>query len=252
MTPVRWIALAALVLVSALGVTTAVVLSDAELYSDTGPRPTLPTDTVPVTTTVEETTTEETTTAPVGPDPLFEEIDRALAALAPASVVFASPKELRVGESAVIQMLLSLKKPVDELQAELTEIGETEGARVRVSSLVEARLTGSGFTIEALTSERQPVSPGSDAEWRWEIEGAEGGRHRLHLTVSALISVRGERTVRAIRTLDRTIDIHVTWGQRISGFIGGNWQWIWAAILVPLAGVLWGAWRRRRREPTTL
>ena len=80
----------------------------------------------------------------------------------------------RIGDSAEIQLLLSLGKPIGELQAELTEIGEREGARVRVSPVMEARLTGGGFKIEALTPERQPVGRTTDTEWRWEVEGTEG------------------------------------------------------------------------------
>jgi hypothetical protein len=186
------------------------------------------------------------TTEPPMLDPLFEEIDRALEALPVASAAFNAPAELPLGDSAEIQLLLSLGKPVSELQAELTEIGEREGAQVRVAPLMEARLTGSGFRIEALTPERQPVGRRTDTEWRWEVEGTDGGSQRLHLSLAALIIVEGERTPRAVRTFDREIEVQVTLRQRITGFIGDNWQWLWAALVVPLLGLAAGLVRARR------
>jgi len=256
----RWTVLA--VAIFALGVSAALVLallSSDELYMSTGPTTT--TDTTASTTTeettTEESTTEETTTADTTPrppppqptpDPLFAEIDRALEALRLASIAFNAPTALRKDESAVIQLLLSLKKPVRDLQAELTEIGEREGARVRVSPIVEARLTGSGFKIEAITRERQAVSSTADTEWTWEIKAMEAGSYRLHLTLSALIAVEGDRAPRAIRTFDRTIVIHVTWEERILGFVGDNVEWLWAAIIAPLAGLVLGIWRRRKGQ----
>jgi hypothetical protein len=182
-------------------------------------------------------------------DPVFDEIDRALAAQPLASAAFNAPTELRLGDAAVIQLLLSLSKPLDDLRAELREIGEREGARIRVAPLMEARLTGSGFRVEALTPEIQPVGRRTDTEWSWEVEGTEGGSQRLHLSLAALITVEGERTPRAVRTFDREIEVNVTVNQRITGFIGDNWQWLWAALVVPLLGLAAGLVKSRRRRP---
>ena len=182
-------------------------------------------------------------------DPAFDEIDRALKALPLASAAFNTPTELRLGDPAVIQLLLSLSKPLGDLKAKLREIGERQGALIRVAPLMEARLTGSGFTIEALTPETQPVGRRTDTEWSWEVEGSEGGSQRLHLSLSALITVEGERTPRAVRTFDREIEINVTATQRITGFIGDNWQWLWAALVVPLLGLAAGLVKSRRRRP---
>jgi hypothetical protein len=85
---------------------------------------------------------------------VFAEIDRALEELPVASVAFNAPTTLDKGESTVIQLLLSLDKPISDLRDQLDEVGETEGARVRVSPQVEARLTGPGFKIEPIRPER--------------------------------------------------------------------------------------------------
>ena len=187
---------------------------------------------------------------PITIDPAFDEIDRALKALPLASAAFNTPTKLGLGDPAVIQLLLSLSKPLGDLQAEPREIGERQGARIRVSPVMEARLTGSGFRIEALTPETQPVGRTTDTEWSWEVEGTEGGSQRLHLSLAALITVEGERTPRAVRTFDREIEVNVAVTERITGFIGDNWQWLWAALVVPLLGLAAGLVKSRRRRPT--
>jgi len=124
------------------------------------------------------------------------------------------------------------------------EAGQKEGATINVSDQMEARLTGFGFAIQAVTPEIQAVSDKSTTEWKWDIKPAEPGLQRLHLTVSALLSIEGSRVPRAIRTFDRTIDVQVTSQERLSFFFTENWQWLWTAILIPIVGWLWG--RRKK------
>jgi hypothetical protein len=189
-----------------------------------------------------------TATAPPPLDPVFDEIDRALAAMPLATAAFNAPEELRLGDSVEIHLLLSVSKPISDLKAELTEIGEREGAQVRVAPVMEARLTGDGFRITAQRPERQVVGRTIDPEWIWDVEGTEGGSQQLHLTLTALITVEGERTPRPVRTFDEEIEIRVTLRQKVTGFIGDNWQWLWAVIVAPLLGLAAGLVRARRHR----
>ncbi len=203
---------------------------------------TLDTDTTVRAVFVVEVTPPPLTTdpPPVHTDPL----EKALGRLRPASVAFNTPTTLRLGESTEIQLLLSIREPLARLEKQIAEIGEIEGATVRVSDDMEARLTGPGFEIEAISDPRQLVVESETTGWKWEIEATETGRHRLHLTLTAFIEVDGERRARTVQTFERTLVIDVTWTSRISGFVDDNWQWLWSAILVPVG--LWVLQRRRR------
>ena len=203
---------------------------------------TLDTDTTVRAVFVVEVTPPPLTTdpPPVHTDPL----EKALGRLRPASVAFNTPTTLRLGESTEIQLLLSIREPLARLEKQIAEIGEIEGATVRVSDDMEARLTGPGFEIEAISDPRQLVVESETTGWKWEIEATETGRHRLHLTLTAFIAVDGERRARTVQTFERTLVIDVTWTSRISGFVDDNWQWLWSAILVPVG--LWVLQRRRR------
>jgi hypothetical protein len=89
---------------------------------------------------------------------------------------------------------------------------------------MEARLSGLGFKIETVTPEVQAVSATNVTEWKWEIEPTEPGSQRLHPTLSAQLHMEGQRVPRTIRTFERTIEVHVTWSQKVSHFVANNWQ----------------------------
>jgi len=174
-------------------------------------------------------------------------IDRILETLKLGNVAFNAPKTMNLHETAVIQLMLGLTTPIDDLKQRIEAPGEKEGARIKVSDRMEARLSGSDFAITANTPEIQAVSRSTVTEWKWEVKPSSSGRRYLHLTLSAFLSVDGVSVQRAIRTFDKMIEVDVRWHQRVGSFFEKNWQWLWAAILVPIAGWLWR--RKKASKP---
>jgi hypothetical protein len=171
-------------------------------------------------------------------------VDRILNSLELGNVAFNTPATLWVRETAIIELLLSMRHTIEELQKEITAPGEKGGARVRISNQMEARLSGPGFKIEAITPEVQAVSASEPTQWKWEIEPTKSGSHHIHLTLSAHLQVEGQRVPRLIRTFERSIRVNVTWRERAGLFLAGNWQWFWTAILVPVVPWLLHRWKR--------
>jgi hypothetical protein len=165
------------------------------------------------------------------------------------NISFNSPEKINLNDTPQIQLLLSLQKSIDELRAEITAAGVREGATIRVSNRMEARLTGPNFRITAITPEEQAVGSTGTVEWKWQIAPTASGRHSLHLTLTAMLNVDGATTRSAIRTFDKVIDVQVTTGQWFTEFFKENWEWLWAAIFLPIAGWLWNRWRSRKRPP---
>jgi hypothetical protein len=129
---------------------------------------------------------------------------------------------------------------VEELTRELGP--NAKGEQVRISNRMEAHLEGLGFRIQPLQEESQAISSLQSTTWEWQVEPTATGSYPLKLTLSALIEVSGHDTPILVRSLDRTISVDVTLGGQVKDFVSSNWQWLWAAILVPLGGFLW---RRR-------
>jgi hypothetical protein len=154
-------------------------------------------------------------------------------------IAFNAPTHINIDDSSQIQLLLSLADTVENLKQSITEEGEKVGATIKVTDRMEARLSGYMFQITAITPETQAISKSQETEWKWEIHPKEEGKHRLHLTLTALLEIDGRSTPRAIRTFDKEIEVTITTSQKISIFFKKNWQWLWAAILVPVLGWLW-------------
>lgn len=186
------------------------------------------------------------------PSPDFAAIDRALEALPLGSIAFNVSTVMTLNRSDSVRLLLSPSMSVEELQKQLAEQlsrdAKVEGIEVRIAPRMEARLTGTNFSILALTPEVQPVTWKEPTEWRWEVMATEAGSQALHLTLTAVLQIEGKDSTRALRTFDRDIEVQVTWPQRINGFAAENWQWLWTTVAVPIAVWLWGKRSKKKRR----
>jgi len=172
-------------------------------------------------------------------------VDKLLNEMEFGAIAFNAPTNINIDGSHQIQLLLSLASTVEELKQSIAEEGEKVGATIKVSDRMEARLSGYMFQITAITPEVQGVSKIQDTEWKWEIHPKKEGNQKLHLTLTTLLEIDGRSTSRTIRTFDKVIEVNVTATQKISQFFKNNWQWLWAAILLPVAGWLW---KRRKNS----
>jgi|CXWL01.1.fsa_nt_gi hypothetical protein len=166
-------------------------------------------------------------------------IDRILEQLEFGNIAFNTPSSMNLHNTAVIQLMLGLTTSPDELKRMVEAEGEKVGARIRVSELMEARLTGLNFSITAITAEEQGVARNEVTQWKWEVKPINEGPQSLHLTLEAKLNVNGASISRVIRTFDKVIEVEIGWSQRVGSFFENNWQWLWAAVLVPIVGWLW-------------
>ena len=151
---------------------------------------------------------ESASAAPEEPDAV---IDRIRQRMEFGNIAVDVPVSMDVGNTAVIQLKLGLTIEIDDLKQQLIEAaGNQEGARVSVSDLMEAHLSGPNFAVTAISPKTQDVSRNVLTEWKWTVKPTAAGRQPLHLTLSALMSVNGESTPRAIRILDRVIEVEVS------------------------------------------
>lgn len=184
-------------------------------------------------------------------DDAFMQIKLILAKMKEANIVFNTPPSMNLKEKAEIQLVLSLMKQIKELEQLIVAPGEKESAIIKVYNSTEARLTSTDFEINAITPEELAVEPSGVSEWRWEIKPKRTGLLSLHLTLSAVFNIEGNKTRKVIRVFDKTIEVEVTGWQTVSTFVKQNWQWLWTIIVVPVAGWLLNRWRKRRNATTT-
>lgn len=157
-----------------------------------------------------------------------------------AEVAFNKPKSMRLGDTVPVQLRLSRSSAADALKKGITGPGSVEVAEILVSRLVVARLAGAGFDVKAGVGSDRPQAVKADGVnyWEWDVTALAPGKHELHLTVSSIVRVEGTEAEDQILSLDEPIDIEVTWSQRVSGFLGSNWQWLWTVVVIPAGGYL--------------
>jgi hypothetical protein len=191
----------------------------------------------------------QTSPPPVGTLPGIsgDKMYDALADLVPANIAFNTPTELHLDEEEAVRLLVSREQAIEELQEQLEAAGREEGYRIEVSDVIVAKLTGLDFDIEPTSDSRQPVLSTGVTMWGWSVEPTEPGTRSLHLTISALIDVGGTEETLTLKTFDRTWTVVVPWPDRVTGFAGENWQWLWTAILLPLGAIVWRRLRMRQR-----
>lgn len=192
---------------------------------------------------------DRTSPGPFGNRHSRSAVDAILQKLEWGRIVFDVPATMRYEEAQVGELLLSATASVPDLQAQLEASADAQSARIRISSRMEARLTGIGFAIERIEPGVQAVSRQVPTRWRWEIVPTEHGTRVLHLALYAHVEVGGSDTPYVLRTFDKAIEVDITIAQRMSGFVRKNWQWLWAAVLAPVAGYLWRVRRRRKGSP---
>ncbi|MCB2262476.1 MAG: hypothetical protein LGR52_05980 [Candidatus Thiosymbion ectosymbiont of Robbea hypermnestra] len=176
---------------------------------------------------------------------IWEDLDRILSKMEFGVVVFNIPTRVNIDDSPQIQLILSLTETEEILRRSIVEEGEKIGASIKVSDRMEARLSGYMFQITAITPEEQAVSKDQRTEWKWEIHPKEKGKHKLHLTLTALLEINGRSTPRAIRTFDRYIEVCITPAQTLETFLKDHGEWLWPMILVPVVGWLWKLRRKK-------
>jgi hypothetical protein len=173
------------------------------------------------------------------PDNPFIESAQKLKSLLFGNIAYNTPRTMKRDDTEYIELVLGLDTPIEELKKMIEASGEKHGTQIQVSNRMGAQLTGPDFSITEITPETQVVAQGMVTKWRWEVKPKTAGRHKLHVAIWAILIIEGQSTPSAIHTYDRDIDVYVPWPTQLAEFFKANWQWLWGALLVPLAGWLW-------------
>ena len=173
-------------------------------------------------------------------------VDQIVNTLEWGNIAFNTPQKIRLKEPTIIELVLSPTQSIEELQSSLEFQEKVESAEIRISNRMEANLSGTGFKIEALIPQEQAISRSQTTRWKWEVTPTQDGSQNLSLTLSAIINVSGQDAPFVIQTFNQKIEVEVSVGQQVSTFVAGNWQWLWASILVPTAPFLWKWYRQKQ------
>lgn len=174
----------------------------------------------------------------------YAAIDRLLAKLDRANIEFDVPRYIDLDDSRRVHLVLGIAAPAADRTDMITPEDGIDARSIRVAERMEARLSGSNFTVAAIFPEVQPVLHNGTTQWTWEISPRQAGPQHLHLSLSARISVDGISTQKAIRSFNKIVEVELTPRMQLIFFLKHNWHWLWAALLLPVTGWLLLRWRR--------
>jgi hypothetical protein len=162
------------------------------------------------------------------------------------------PKEMLWKNSDIINVRISpaVYETIEQLHQRVNEPEEPTVGCVHATEQMKAALIGSAFEIEKRGTPIQYMSPDIPTEWEWKIAASNGGRHELILVLSHDLTPGQEDGFHDVIPvpLDANINVSVTPWQKAANFVSSNWQWLWTAILVPVAILLWGRYKRSRER----
>ena len=92
--------------------------------------------------------------------------------------------------------------------------GNISEGTAQVSRTVEARLSGSGFAIKAMTPEQQTISPLTENTWRWSVTPLTAGNQELTFDIYAI----DDGPAVPLRTFHNTVTVQVSGLNRAIAF----------------------------------
>jgi hypothetical protein len=146
-----------------------------------------------------------------------------------------SKTSMKIGETADVELILH-------------GTGQPSGARRKVA----ARLSAIAFAVSPGSDEEQSIGHGQDLHWNWQLQAMTAGSQTIKATMTSHVVVNNQTNSHEIGTLSKPIVIEATpTPNPFTSFVAKNWQWLWAAILVPGATFLWNRRRKKQRRTTT-
>ena len=193
--------------------------------------------------TYESSNSSKTITKQTIASEVDSEIQRALKY--PGAIVYNVPKKMNIDDYHIIHLVLKLNESADVLKRSVDDKGVKIGEEIKISKRMKASLTGSMFEIAPHCPETQVISKKEATHWYWDIHPKKIGQLSLHLTISAIISVDGQSTLRALKSYEKTIVVEITKRQQFKQFILKYWDWLCTVMFFPFLGWLYMTRKKR-------
>jgi hypothetical protein len=175
-------------------------------------------------------------------------------------VQYDTPASMRQGDVRSVEavlgvgldpaMLAAKAKALRERAARPGEERRSEAAELDVAPYMVATLSGLGFKIDPPGAQRRRVDKGRPTAWTWQVTAEESGERMLTLRFEAELAGANEPPV-YVESFTRNITVEVDpqrlWDRLMAWF--KDLQVLWAALVVPAAGLLYALVARARRRP---
>lgn len=126
---------------------------------------------------------------------------------------------------------------------------------IKVAEEMKVTLTAAekdAFIIVPKTEEKKIIVGLPYAEWRWEVTPRVSGKQTLHLSAIAVVTVGGSDKVFEVPTKGKDIEVQVSYGYIVKGFISDNSSVLFGGLSIPcVIGFMWKGyqwWKKRAAQ----
>lgn len=190
--------------------------------------------------TVEKPTVTVSALTPVAQDDVMIQLSQ-------AAIAFNVPdKTINIDETFDIQLVIDPSKTAAELAKTITESGVVISNTITISKIVEVQIVAPKFTITTTTPDKQAIATTAPTTWEWTLKPNEAGKQTIKVSVNAIVLVGGKKAPRHISTFEQYITVNITTDQILVRWFKQYWQWLFTALLIPLAVYGWKSYRSGR------
>lgn len=136
----------------------------------------------------------------------------------------------------------------DQVEQDITQGLQSAGVTaqvetIKVSPIMKAKLlteSPSDFQITSFSDEEQIVGESAYTEWQWRVLPKTWGKHKLLLTVTAILEFPGvSARAWSLPVYEREIEVQIDPVYVVGSFAGEYWQWLVTAIAIPFLSWAW-------------
>lgn len=185
--------------------------------------------------------------APAAQPPVQQTTDDWMKKLTTAKTVLTIPSAANIDSDVRVELLIDRSSDEYVLLQAVSEHGVQHRAEIKISRIVEVKLTAPAFDVSPITPVRQVIADSAVNRWKWTLRAKKSGQHTVDITVFAVVEVEGTRVEHTLQTYAKQVVIEVSPKQRMSDLLEKYWQWLASTIVIPL--LLW--WRKSRKRDTS-
>ena len=189
---------------------------------------------------------------PIPTPPPQESIDEILKKLPLGRVLFNPPKEMKVGETELVEVRitqnLTEEFQTEELTKGLEGRGEPQTKEIKSWACMWVQLTGINFDIKPQNGEKLIIESNKYTEWRFHVTPSKSGIQTLKLAYYVIIHHQGADRQKEYEVGDWEVNVKVN----PVGFLMCNWQFIVGtliaivALIISIIGIRRKKWREER------
>jgi len=169
----------------------------------------------------------------------------AATALQPGMVAWNTPPTMAMGETAEVELRVTLDERLfPGIAGRVQAGGSTTAEAAELSRDLTAKLESTAFDVKPDGERRQMVREGRDAVWRWVISPKLKGRQKLLLSITAQLA-NGPSIEPLVRSIDVTASANAA-PDAIADFLQKNWEKLLTVILIPVAAWGWRSYQKRQ------